>query len=80
MFFFLKAYEEEIAFLESQHKEVGRALLEREKEFRVTVAENVKLKNALQEKVKTDRIVYEVLMTYCFIILECKSMVFIYDK
>ncbi|XP_042220516.1 citron rho-interacting kinase-like [Homarus americanus] len=50
----ISAYEEEIKWLQSQHQEVGKALLDREKEFKGTVAENMKLKRMLQEKTKQE--------------------------
>lgn len=47
-----QAYEEEIAFQQSQHKEIVNALAEREKEFKVFAAETQKLKKQLHAKVQ----------------------------
>lgn len=47
-----QAYEEEIAFQQSQHKEVVNALAEREKEFKVFAAETQRLKKQLHAKVQ----------------------------
>ncbi|XP_042883993.1 citron rho-interacting kinase-like isoform X1 [Penaeus japonicus] len=50
----IAAYEEEIAFQQSQHKEIVNALAEREKEFKVFAAETQKLKKQLHAKEKME--------------------------
>lgn len=50
----ITAYEEEIAFQQSQHKEVVNALAEREKEFKVFAAETQRLKKQLHAKEKME--------------------------
>lgn len=50
---YLQACEGEIAFLKSQHQEVGNALLQREKEFQTLMLKNKELKKTLITYVRT---------------------------
>ncbi|XP_063605169.1 citron rho-interacting kinase-like [Penaeus indicus] len=50
----IAAYEEEIAFQQSQHKEVVNALAEREKEFKAFATETQRLKKQLHAKEKME--------------------------
>ena len=52
--FVLQAYEGEIAYLKSQHQEVGNALLEREKEFQTVVLKNKELKKIITNMVSLE--------------------------
>lgn len=44
MLYIVQAYEEEVAALQSQKQEVGKALLEREKDFKVIMTKYEELK------------------------------------
>lgn len=52
--FVFQAYEGEIAYLKSQHQEVGNALLEREKEFQTVVLKNKELKKTISNMVSME--------------------------
>ncbi|KAK4323358.1 hypothetical protein Pmani_005912 [Petrolisthes manimaculis] len=46
----INAYEEEVAALQSQKQEVGKAFLEREKDFKILVTKNEEFKKILKEQ------------------------------